>query len=103
MLARLLFFGKKVNCTNESHSPAVYMSLFSESNAHREVVEVFAMPKNIILRLIDFLRTGARKPAVFDSKSARVARTPCTRPRPGKLSRGLSQCEVHGGMATVVV
>ncbi len=29
----------------------------------------------------------------FDSISARVARTPCTRPRPGKLNRGLSQCE----------
>ncbi len=40
------------------------MSLFSESNAHCEVAEVLTVPKNTILRLIDFLRTGARKPAI---------------------------------------
>ncbi len=50
--------------------PAVFfvtavMSLFSESNAHCEVAEVLTMPKNTFLRLIDFLRTGARKPAIF--------------------------------------
>ncbi len=49
--------------------PAVFfvttvMSLFLESNAHCEVDEVLTMPKNTILRLIDFLRTGARKPAI---------------------------------------
>ncbi len=41
------------------------MSLFSESDAHCEVAEVLTMPKNTILRLIDFLRTGARKPSIF--------------------------------------
>ncbi len=50
--------------------PAVFfvttvMSLFSESNAHCEVAEVLTIPKNAILRLIDFLRTGARQPANF--------------------------------------
>ncbi len=50
--------------------PAVFfvtavLSLFSESNAHGEVAEVLTMPKNTSLRLIDFLRTGARKPAIF--------------------------------------
>ncbi len=79
MLAGLLFFWQKVNCTSESPSPAVctfnsrascgffviaVMSLFSESNAHCEVAEVYAK-KNTILRLIDVLRTGAGKPAIF--------------------------------------
>ncbi len=41
------------------------VSLFSESNAHSEVAEVSTMPKNTILRLIDFLRTGSRKSAIF--------------------------------------
>ncbi len=41
------------------------MSLFSESNAHCEVAEVLTITKNTILILIDFLRTGARKPAIF--------------------------------------
>ncbi len=41
------------------------MSLFLESNAHCEVAEVLTMPKNTILRLTDFLRTGARKSAIF--------------------------------------
>ncbi len=41
------------------------MSLLSECNAHREVAEVLTMPKNTLLRLIDFLRTGASKPAFF--------------------------------------
>ncbi len=49
--------------------------------------------KNTSLRLIDFLRTGARKPTIFDSISARVARTPCTRPGVGKLNHGPSQFE----------
>ncbi len=53
-----------------SEHPAVFfvsavMSLFSESIAHSEVAEVLIMPKNTILRLIGFLRTGARKPAMF--------------------------------------
>ncbi len=73
-------FWQKVNCTSESPSPAVctfnsqassgffvtaVMSLFSESNAHCEVTEVLTMTKNTVLRLIDFQRTGARKPAIF--------------------------------------
>ncbi len=60
--------------------------------------------KNSILRLIDALRTGVGKPAFFDSKSARIARTPCTRPRPGKPTRGLSQCKRacgHGNSGSV--
>ncbi len=78
------------------------MSFLSECNAHREVAEVLTMPKNTLLRLIDFLRTGACRPAFFDSKCARVARTPHTRPRPGKLNRGRVNASVHTGMATVV-
>ncbi len=74
--------------------PAVFfvtavMSLFSKSNAHCEVAEVLAMPKNTILRLIDVLPTGAGKQAFFDIKSARIARTPCTPPRPRKPNRVL--------------
>ncbi len=57
------------------------------------MAEVLTMPKNTILSLIYFIRAGARQPAIFGSKSARVARTPCMRSRPGKLNRGLSQCE----------
>ncbi len=42
--------------------------------------------------LIFFVQALVNQP-FFDSKSALVVRTPCTRPRPGKLNRGLSQCE----------
>ncbi len=80
MLARPLFFGKKLTvqvshprllCALLIREHAVgffvtaVMSLFSESNAHCEVAEVLTMPKNTTLRLIDFLRTGACKPAIF--------------------------------------
>ncbi len=80
MLARPLFFGKKL-IVQVSHPRLVcallirehavsffataVMSLFSEPNAHCEVAEALTMPKNTILRLIDFLRRGARKPAIF--------------------------------------
>ncbi len=80
MLARPLFFGKKL-IVQVSHPrllcalsirehPAVFfvtavMSFFSEYKYHNVVGEVLTMPKNAILRLIDFLRTGARKPAIF--------------------------------------
>ncbi len=63
MLARPLFFGKKL-IVQVSHPrllcallirehPAVFfvtavMSLFSESNAHFEVAEVLTMPKNTV-------------------------------------------------------
>ncbi len=62
------------------------------------------MPKNTILRLMNFLRTAARKPVIFEIKSAREARPPSTRARPGKLNSGLSQCERtcgHGNSVSV--
>ncbi len=74
MLARPLFFGKKlivqvshtrllcalIICEHPAFFVTAVMSLLSESNAHCEVAEVLTMPKNTILRLIDFVRTGAR-------------------------------------------
>ncbi len=42
--------------------------------------------------LIFYVRALVNQP-FFESKSARVARTSCTQPKPGKLNRGLSQCE----------
>ncbi len=76
MLARPLFFGKKL-IVQVSHPRLPYallirehavgffvtavMSLFSECKAPCEVAEALTT----ILRLIDFLRTGACKPAIF--------------------------------------
>ncbi len=111
-------FRQKVNCTSESPSPAV-CTFNSQASCgffcHCSHVIVFRIKwplrsgwslcqKNTILRLIDVLRTGAGKLAFFDSKSARIARTPCTRPRPGKPNRGLSQCKRtcgHGNSGSV--
>ncbi len=79
MLPRPLFFGKKL-IVQVSHPRLLsvllirehrrffvtaVMTLFSKSNAHGEEAEVLNVPKNTILRLIDSLRSGARKPATF--------------------------------------
>ncbi len=51
--------------------------------------------------MFDFLQAQFST-VIFDSKSARIARTPFKEPRPGKIYRGLSQCERTYGMAAVV-
>ncbi len=54
-----------VNLKTSWGAACAVMSLFLEFNAHCEVAEVLTMAKNTTLRLIDFLCTGARKPAIF--------------------------------------